>query len=133
MSIDEVVHVITVRDLVVATSRTVNVPLAVPRAAVRGSAGIGVRRADLQGALVDVPVVRVVQMAIVEVVDVIAMPNGSVAAGWAMDVVVIRMGAMGHDVFPSAAPGGMGARAASHGGVSPLPAWLAFSLHGLMN
>ena len=113
VTIDQIVHVVAVRDLVVATSWAVNVPLSVPGTAVRRRAGSWIRGADLEGALVDMPVVRMMQVTVVEVVDVVTMANGGVTAGWTVDMVVIQMGAMRHDVLLSAALGGACARAAS--------------------
>lgn len=96
---DEVVDVIAVRDRFVTAPRAVEVALGVTSAGVRGRAGGRIGRPDLEDALVDVPIVTVVEVAIVEVVDVVAVTDGEVAAGGAVDVLVIRMGGVAHDFF----------------------------------
>ena len=99
VSRDEVVDVIAVRDGLVATARAVDVTLGVPRAAMRGRARGGVRRVDREGALVDVSVVRTMKVAVMEIVDVVAVANGGVAAGRTVGVIVVRVGAVGHGFF----------------------------------
>lgn len=96
---DEVVDVIAVRDRFVTAARAVEMALGVTRAAVRRRARGGIGRADLEDALVDVPIVGVVEVAIVEVVDVVAMTDGEMAAVSAVDVIVIGMGGVAHDFF----------------------------------
>ena len=96
---DEVVDVIAMRDRFVTATRAVDVALGVTSAAVRRRAGGRIGRADLGDALVDVPIVAVVEVAIVEVVDVVAMTDGEVAAVGAVDVIVIRMGGVAHEFF----------------------------------
>jgi hypothetical protein len=86
VAIDEVADVVTVRDGLVSTSRSVDVALLVAAAFVIRRAARGVRRAYLDDMLVDVAVVHVVQVSIVKVVDVVAMTHGGVAASRAMDV-----------------------------------------------
>jgi hypothetical protein len=68
--VDEVVDVIAVRHLCVAARRSMHVPGLVPRAHVAGRAALGMRRIDRDRALVHVIAVRVMQVAIVQVVDV---------------------------------------------------------------
>ena len=96
----EVVDVIAMRDRFVAATCAVDMALGVTSAAVRGRAGGRIGRANLEDALVHVAIVAVVDMAIVEVVDVVATTDGEVAAGGAVDVNVIRMGSVLHDVDP---------------------------------
>ena len=94
---DEVVDVIAVRDRLVTATSAVDVARGVTGAAVRRRAGRRIGGANLEDALVDVPIVTVVEVAIVEVVDVVAMADGEVAAVCAVDVIVIRMGGVAHD------------------------------------
>jgi hypothetical protein len=86
VAIDEVANVVAVRHSLVSASGSVNVAFVVAGAAVTGCASHGVRRAHLDHMLVDVAVVHVMQVAIVKVVDVVAMTHGRVAASRAMDV-----------------------------------------------
>ena len=98
---DEVVDVVAVRNGLVATAWAMNVTLGVACTAVGGRADRGVRSADIDDALVDVRVVSVVQVAVVEIVDVVAMANRGVTAGGTVDVRVIGVGGVVHDVlFP---------------------------------
>lgn len=96
---DEVVHVIAVRDGLMAAVCAVNVTLVVPSTAVRRRAGGGVHRSDFENALIHVPVVGVVEVAVVQIVDVVAVANGGMAAGWAVVVLVVRVGTVSHDFF----------------------------------
>lgn len=86
---NEIVDVIAVRHRFVPAAFTVDVARLVPR----GGAPATVRVAfgDLQTALVDMIAVHRVQAAIVEVVHVVAVPDGGVSAPFAMDVRVLRM------------------------------------------
>ncbi len=83
----------------VAATRAVDVVLGVTGAAVRRRARGRIGRPDLEDALVRVAIVAVVKVAIVEIVDVVAMTDGEVAAGSAVDVIVLGMGGVGHDFF----------------------------------
>jgi hypothetical protein len=47
--------------------------------------------ADLEGTIMHRFFVGVVQVAVMEVVDVIAVANGLVSAAWAMNVAVVRV------------------------------------------
>jgi hypothetical protein len=96
---DEVVDVVAVWDRLVSAARRVNMSLGVTRAAVRRGAGRRVGRPDIEDALVHVAVVPVVKMPVVEVVDVVAVADGEVAAVGAVNVIVIGMGAVAHDFF----------------------------------
>ncbi len=94
-SIDEVVGVVAVRDWVMSTARPVNMTAVVTR----GGVGVicGVIGVNGENMLIDVALVRVVQMAVVEVVDVPVVLNGGVPAVWSVDVGVIGVDVMlGH-------------------------------------
>jgi hypothetical protein len=69
----QVVGVVGVRDDLVPAVRAVSVRLVVRSAGVRGRAGCWVRPSYDQRALVDVVAVHVVQMAVVEIVGVVAV------------------------------------------------------------
>jgi curli biogenesis system outer membrane secretion channel CsgG len=86
---DEVVDVIAVRDRVVPAAWAVGVARVVGTASVVRGARSGVRVGDLQLALVDVPVVRMVEVAVVGVVDVVAVLEGGVTAAGAVCVCVV--------------------------------------------
>ncbi|HEY1553244.1 MAG TPA: hypothetical protein VGF94_00350 [Kofleriaceae bacterium] len=95
VAIDQVVDVIAVRHRLVAAARTVHVTGRVPLARVTGGATGRVRRVDRDCAFVDVVVVDHVEVAVVEVVDVAAVPDGPMPAVGAMDVIVLRVNLVG--------------------------------------
>jgi hypothetical protein len=88
VTIHQIVGVISVRDGLVATPLTVDVVRVVAAAAVLGRAGGRVALRDLDGVLVDVITVGMVQVTIVQVVDVPIVHDGLVAASGAVNVVV---------------------------------------------
>jgi len=80
-----------VRHRFMAAATPVNVPGFVPPARVAGRAGIRVLRGYVQSALVHMIAVHRVQAAAVEVVDVISVADGGVAATFAVDVHMLGM------------------------------------------
>ena len=88
MSIDEIVRVIPVRHRCVTTRRAVDVIGGV-FGRVIWRATRRVLRVDGNGALVDVTVVRAVQVAIVQVIGVVTVLDRLVATARAMNVVVV--------------------------------------------
>jgi hypothetical protein len=86
--------VVSVRNRFVPAARTVRMGLAVLAARVTGRARRGVRRVDGDGALVDVIGVDVMQVAIVNVVRMVAVRDCDVSAAGAMTVLVSIMGMM---------------------------------------
>lgn len=95
--VDEVVDVVAVGHGLVAAGGTVDVTGVMSRARVGRRAGPGVGAADLDAALVDVTVVQAMQVPVVQVVDVVAVPDGGVAAVGAVLVRVVVVDAMnGH-------------------------------------
>ena len=71
-------------------TRTVHMIMAMAeRVAADRGAGAGIGVADLYDMLVHMVLVRVVKMAVMEIVHVIAMLDGGVAAARPMDVIVI--------------------------------------------
>ena len=100
MPIDEVVDVIAVRHGLVAASGTVDVVRIVPRAAMLGGAADRVGLVDGERMRIDVVVVCMVQRAVVQVVDVVAVNDGRVSAIGAVNVGMIFEGfAVGHGVY----------------------------------
>jgi hypothetical protein len=94
-SVDDVIHVIAVRDRLMPTVRTVHVAcLLAGCKAVLASIGIGLADRDHVLVIMDKPIdlVRMMQMAVVEVVDVVLVSNRLVAAAGAVAMIVVRMG-----------------------------------------
>lgn len=87
--VDEVVDVVAVGHGLVSTAGAVDVTVLVPGAAVCGGAGGRVALAHLDHVLVHVVAVGVVEVAVVEVVHVVAVLDGDVATLGAVDVVVV--------------------------------------------
>lgn len=99
VAVDEVVDVVAVRDGGVSTARGVSVTRRVPGTCVRRCARRGVVAGDLDDALVHVAVMAVVEMAVVQVVDVVAVADGGVTAAGAVNVIVSVVGRVAHDFF----------------------------------
>ena len=95
---DEVVDVVPVRHGFVAAAGPMLVSLVVAAASVGGRAHARVGPVDRDRVLVDVIAVRMVQMAIVEVVGVAIVLHGPMAAAGAVLVGVVRVArVLGHD------------------------------------
>jgi hypothetical protein len=93
-TVDEITDVPAVRDGLVTAARTVDVVGVVAQCVGRHrGAGIRVVSADIDDVLVDVVAVRMVQMSVVQVVDMVAVADGGVPAAGA--VVVVVVGVMG--------------------------------------
>jgi hypothetical protein len=91
MAVDQIVDVVAVRDSLVPTSGTMHVRPVMPAAPVPVCTAVGIGSRYLDGVLVDVIAVHMVQMAVVQVVDVIAVADGRVPTGLAVLVRVIRV------------------------------------------
>ena len=90
MAIDKVIDVIPVRYRFVTAIRPVDVAGIVTAAGMRGGAFGGVVRGDFEGVFFDVAVVAdVVQVPVVEVIDVVAVPDPGVFAVGAVLVVMV--------------------------------------------
>ncbi|MGU7772067.1 hypothetical protein ACV229_18085 [Burkholderia sp. MR1-5-21] len=89
MSVDQIIDVIAMRHSFVPATRPVDMAGFMAGAARR--ALVRVPCADLDPVFVDVIPVRMVQMTIMQIVDVIAMHDGGVAAARAMLMIVLRM------------------------------------------
>lgn len=106
--IDEITDVVAMGNGFVTASRSVNMGFVVPGTDVIRRAPHRVCRADLDDMLVDVSFVHMVQVPVVEVVDVVTMAHGCVAACWTVDVGVVRMfglSALAHGLSPGVPAG----------------------------
>ena len=97
VAVDQVVDVVTVRDGFVAATGAMDVAGLVAAAFVLGRAAVGVGGRDRDHVLVDVVAMRMVQVAVVQVIDMTVMADGRVAAAGAMGVVMV--GVMGQLAF----------------------------------
>jgi hypothetical protein len=84
----EIVDVIAVRDRLMTTSLAMGM-IAVPAA--RRRVTVGVLGVDLHHVLVDMIVVRMMKMAVVEIVDMVAMLDRDMAAIGPVNVRMLRM------------------------------------------
>jgi hypothetical protein len=99
VAVDQVVDVITVRHRLVPAAGAVLVARLVPFAAMLGRAAAGIAGRHLDHVLVDVVAVRMMQVTVVEIVDVIAMAHRAMPAIGPVLVRVIgvvRLRARGH-------------------------------------
>jgi hypothetical protein len=91
MVFDQVVRVSSVRDGLVTTVRPVAVLGVVPVAVVFGRAGLRMLGVYDDAMLVDVPLVGMMEMAVVQVVDVPVVDDGGVAAAGTVLVIMRRV------------------------------------------
>ena len=107
MATDQIVDVVAMRHRLVAASRSMPVGGVVSAAAMVRRAAIGISGAYSNDMLIDMVVMRVMQMAIMEIVGVSIMANRNVAATRPMRMRVIGMNGMivrDHDCsFPRSA------------------------------
>lgn len=90
MPIHKIIDMVAVRDGKVSTPWAMNMVLGMPGALVPSRAGRRIGRCHLQRVLLHLTRSRgVMQMAIVEVIDMVAMLDCGVAAMFAMDVIVM--------------------------------------------
>lgn len=92
VTVDQIVDMVAMRDSFMPATRAVHMARLMTAALMIGRAAIRVGGGDLQPVFIHVVAVRVVQMAVVQIVDVVAMTDRRVAAGGA--VLVIVMGVM---------------------------------------
>jgi hypothetical protein len=95
MSVDQVIDVVAVRHRLVPASLTVDMMRVVPAAPVLRCAPVGIGRRHLDGVLVDVIAMHMMQMAVVEVIHVVAMANGRMSAAGTVLVRVVGVLAAG--------------------------------------
>jgi hypothetical protein len=104
MAVHEVVHVIAVRHCFMPATRAVHVSWLMSPAAVAWRALVRVFRAHFDHMLIDMIAMGMMEMAIVQVVHVVAMTNGGMATAGAVLMIVIgvvRKIAGAHDPFLS--------------------------------
>jgi hypothetical protein len=92
MTVDDVVDMVAVPDRFVTAVRAVNVTGVMAGTTVLRRALVRVRFGHLQYVPIAVILVRVMQLAVVEIVDVSIVHDGGVAAAGAMDVRMIGNG-----------------------------------------
>jgi hypothetical protein len=103
-AVDDVIDVVAMRDCLVPAAGAVHVAARVARGNAL-VAPVGVRLADLDDVFVvvhfAVDLVRMVQVAIVQIVDMVTMANGLVATTGTVLVIVVGMGlaGLGHRSF----------------------------------
>ena len=96
-AVDDVVNVITVRYGFVAATFAVNVAMT----GVNRMAAVRIGFIDAQGVFIVVAVVLMVQVAVVQIIDVTFVFDGSVAAVCAVNVVMMFVGFAGHFFSPN--------------------------------
>jgi len=101
-AVDEVVHVVAVRDGRVSAGRAMYMVRRVAGMAESRGALIRIGGAHLNLVLLDDIAILVVHMTVVKVVDVVAVQDADVAAGGTVLVGMVRVNLLRHDVsFPS--------------------------------
>jgi hypothetical protein len=91
MAIDEIVDVVAMWDCFVAATGSMNMRSIMSGAAMVGRATIRVLVTRFNPMFINMIRVRMVKMAVVEIVHMVAVPDGNVAATGSMRVVVIGM------------------------------------------
>ena len=89
VAVDEIVNVVPVRHCRVAAVQAVNMARSVVVAVVIANAAVGIGRRHFEDALVDVIAVRVMQMAVMQIVDVAIVFDRQVAAARTMLMFVL--------------------------------------------
>lgn len=89
---DEVVNVIAVRNRFMATINAVNVVRRVPLTDMAHRAIVRVRLIDGDPVLIVMIPVMAMEVSVVQVVDVVVVPNGSVTAPRSVDVNMVAIG-----------------------------------------
>jgi hypothetical protein len=89
VSFNQVVDVVTVRHDFVPASWTVHMRAVMSPALVLGRAPVRIGRRHLDGVLVDMILVSVVQMAVVKIINVIAVANGCMPTPWTVLVGMV--------------------------------------------
>ena len=91
VAVNQVVHMVAMRNLLMAASGTVDMSTIMPGTSVTWCALGRIRRIDLQRMLVNMRTVDVVQMAIVQIIGMAIVVYGQMTAAWTMLMVVIVM------------------------------------------
>jgi hypothetical protein len=96
---DQIIDVIAVRNCFMPAASAVDVCVGMPAASVLWRTRRRVHRSDLDATFVDVAVVQLMQVTVVQVVDVVAMPDRPVAAVGTVLMLMILVNAMcGHEL-----------------------------------
>lgn len=95
VSIDEVVNVIAVRNGLVTAAFPMLVACVVTAAGMSLGAGVRISSRDSENVLVDMSLMKRVQVAIMEIIDVVRMPDRCMAATGAVLVGVVLVDCMG--------------------------------------
>lgn len=90
-AVDQIVDVVAMGHSLVAASRTVNMFWLVPHAGLTRRADIRVRGRDFNHMLIDVASMHVMEVAIMQIVDMVPMFHSRVAASWPVLMAVIGM------------------------------------------
>ena len=105
MTVDKIIHMVAMRNCFVTAARPMNVSSIMSGAAMVGRATIRIPVTHFNPMLVDMIGMRMMKMAVVEIIHVVAMPDGNVAAAGSVRVIVVgvmRKIASGHfDVLSS--------------------------------
>jgi hypothetical protein len=91
MPFHEVVHMVAMRHRLVSAARTMDVAGLMPSTAVIRRASVRVCLRYFDHVLVDVVTMRMVQMPVMQIVDMVSVPYRSVPATIAMRVGMVRM------------------------------------------
>ena len=89
--LDAIVDVVAVRHRVVAAARPMHMARVMPGAAMVGGAAVGIGARYFDHMLVDMPLMRVVQVAVVQIIDVAVMADRLMAAAGAVLVGMLGM------------------------------------------
>ena len=103
MAVDEIVDMIAVRNRFVAAARAMNVSCVMSGTAMVWRASVRILVAHFNPVFIHMIGVRMVKMAVVEIIQMVAVPDGNVAAARSMHVFVIgvmRKIATGHFDVP---------------------------------
>lgn len=101
--VDEVVHMITVRHRLVPAAGAVLVPGLVLHGGLAGRAAVRVLSVDGDPMLIDVTLVRVVEMPVMQIIGVACVANGDMAAVAPVLMIMVLMHCvivLGHALFP---------------------------------
>jgi hypothetical protein len=94
MTIDQIVRMVTVRDSLMATARPMAVRCVMSAATMIGCTTVWIRGAYRKHVLIHMIFVRMMQMAIMQIVDVAIVTNSGVAAAGSVLMRVIRVNRM---------------------------------------
>jgi hypothetical protein len=94
VAIDEIAGVVTMGDGLVAAAGAVDMGSIVGSTGVAAGAGVRIGGRNFEGAFVEVAVVGFVEMAVVEIVGMVAVLDGQVAAIRTVDVIVVFVNVM---------------------------------------